>query len=213
KQYEKNTKITRQYEIKNAETKQKLKDTDKEIQNIEEELKKKEEKQKEIQNKKITENWMSKQFINTVDIIEKTVFSTIHNEFDQRFKEWFNILIEDETLQAGLDETFAPSIIQNGYDTTIDNLSGGEKTAVALAYRLALNKTINDYVGQIKTKDIIILDEPTDGFSTEQLDKVRDVLEALNCKQTIIVSHEPKMQSFVENIIHIRKHEHHSEIV
>jgi DNA repair exonuclease SbcCD ATPase subunit len=59
----------------------------------------------------------------------------------------------------------------------------------------------------------LILDEPTDGFSSHQLDKVREVLEALNSKQTLIVSHESKMESFVDHIVKIRKHEHASEVV
>jgi exonuclease SbcC len=92
------------------------------------------------------------------------------------------------------------------------NLSGGEKTSVALAYRLALNKVINDLINNIKTKDIIILDEPTDGFSSEQLDKMRDVLQELDMKQLIMVSHETKMESFVQNIIRINKQEHNSQI-
>jgi DNA repair exonuclease SbcCD ATPase subunit len=68
-------------------------------------------------------------------------------------------------------------------------------------------------ISTIKTKDLLILDEPTDGFSSHQLDKVREVLEALNSKQTIIVSHESKMESFVDHIIKIRKQEHASEII
>ena len=67
-------------------------------------------------------------------------------------------------------------------------------------------------IGTIKTKDIIILDEPTDGFSTEQLDQVRIVLEQLSIKQVIIVSHESKIESFVDNVIRITKDEHVSEI-
>ena len=84
-------------------------------------------------------------------------------------------------------------------------LSGGERTAIALAYRLALNQVINSLLSKIKTKDLVILDEPTDGFSEEQLDKMRDVLSQLNVKQLIIVSHESKIESFVENIIKFRK--------
>ena len=93
------------------------------------------------------------------------------------------------------------------------NLSGGEKTACSLAYRLALNKVINDLISRIKTKDLIILDEPTDGFSAEQLDRVRDVLKQLNMKQIIIVSHEGKIESFVDNVIRIQKQEHISVVV
>ena len=92
-------------------------------------------------------------------------------------------------------------------------MSGGEKTGIALSYRLALNKVINQLIENIKTKDLIILDEPTDGFSSAQLDKIRDVLDSIDTKQTIIVSHESKIESFVENIIRINKHEHTSIVV
>ena len=112
-----------------------------------------------------------------------------------------------------MDEEFTPIIEQNGYETSFENLSGGERTSVALSYRLALNKVINDIVSGIKTKDIIILDEPTDGFSSEQLDKVRDVLEQLNMKQVIIVSHESKIESFVDNVIRVGKQENISSII
>ena len=123
-----------------------------------------------------------------------------------------NILIEDENMNVRLDDEFSPVIEQNGYETEIENLSGGERTACALAYRLALNKVINDLVENIKTKNIIILDEPTDGFSTEQLDKLRDVIQQLKMDQIIIVSHEEKIESFVNNIIRINKEEHVSTI-
>ena len=65
----------------------------------------------------------------------------------------------------------------------------------------------------IKTKDLIILDEPTDGFSMEQLDKIRDVLDQLKMNQVIIVSHEAKIESFVNNVIKINKEEHVSNIM
>jgi exonuclease SbcC len=58
---------------------------------------------------------------------------------------------------------------------------------------------------KLKTKGLLILDEPTDGFSDQQLDKMRDVLQQLNVNQLIIVSHEQKMESFVENIIKFKK--------
>ena len=120
------------------------------------------------------------------------------------------MLIDDENIDVRVDEEFTPMIMQNNYDTDITNLSGGEKTSVALAYRLALNKVINDFISTIQTKDVIILDEPTDGFSGEQLDKMRVVLKELNIQQMIIVSHEPKIETFVNNIVRISKNEHSS---
>jgi exonuclease SbcC len=72
---------------------------------------------------------------------------------------------------------------------------------------------INDLISTIRTKDLIILDEPTDGFSSQQLDKMREVLEQLDLKQIVVVSHEPKIESFVENVIRITKDEHISRIL
>jgi len=159
------------------------------------------------------QNWFEKYFIKLMSTIEKQVMLNIYHEFNELFQNWFGILMENENINARLDEEFTPVIQQNGYETDIEHLSGGEKTACALAYRLALNKVINDLMKGIKTKDMIILDEPTDGFSSEQLDKVRDVLDQIGVNQTIIVSHESKIESFVDNVIRINKNEHVSEII
>lgn len=158
------------------------------------------------------QHWLEEYFTNLMNAMERHVMLQVYSEFNDLFRQWFSVLIEDETMGVRIDDEFTPLVEQNGYETAVENLSGGEKTAVALAYRLALNKVINDIVGEIKTKDIIILDEPTDGFSTEQLDKIRIVLEQLNIKQVIIVSHESKIESFVDNVIRITKNEHVSEI-
>jgi len=157
--------------------------------------------------------WFEDFFIPLISTIEKQVMSRVHFEFNELVQKWFNALVEDEIIQISLDENFAPKVQQNGYDTNIENLSGGEKTACALAYRLSLNKVINDFIGDIKTKDLIILDEPTDGFSSEQLDKVRDILDELKINQTIIVSHEHKIESFVDHVLKVAKSGHISKVL
>ncbi len=157
--------------------------------------------------------WLTDFFVKTIELIEVQVMTRVYHEFNELFQSWFNVLVEDETIQARLDDSFTPIVQQNGYDIEIENLSGGEKTACALAYRLALNKVINDLITSVQTKDILILDEPTDGFSSEQLDKIRDVLEQLGSKQVIIVSHEQKIENYVENVMHIQKSEHISRVI
>jgi len=182
------------------------------VKNLEAEINTKLEIKKSLNKISQYQNWLEEYFVNLMNTIEKHVMLQVYREFNDLFQQWFNILIEDETLNIRLDDEFTPVIEQNGYETTIENLSGGERTAVALAYRLALNRVINDIIGEIKTKDILMLDEPTEGFSSEQLDKIRAVLEQLNIKQIIIVSHESKIESFVDNVIKINKTEHVSEV-
>lgn len=200
-------------EIRNAELEQELETTNKILVTLNNELKEKNEIKDSIKKTKERVQWLDEFFINLITTIEKHIMLKLHGEFNQVFQQWFNILIEDETTNIRLDEEFTPIIEQNGYEINIDHLSGGEKTSCALSYRLALNKVINDFVVNIKTKDLIILDEPTDGFSNEQLDKIRDVLEQLDMKQVIIVSHESKIESFVDNVIKISKEGHVSQIM
>ena len=130
----------------------------------------------------------------------------LKNEFSSLFSEWFSTLVPDD-FDTRLDDQFTPLIEQRDYELDYNYLSGGERTAVALAYRLALNQVINSILSKIKTKGLVILDEPTDGFSDQQLDKMRGVLEQLNTPQLIIVSHEQKIEGFVENVIKLTKEE------
>ncbi len=198
-------------EIRLASLTQEKKSLEEQINEIKEKLEKLEKTKDKIKEISQLQNWFEDFFLKLMTTMEKHVMVSIHREFNSLLQEWFSILVDG--LDISLDEEFSPLVIQDGYETSIENLSGGERTSVALAYRLALNKVINELIGKIRTKDIIILDEPTDGFSTEQLDKVRDVLGELNMKQTIIVSHEPKMESYVENIIRIAKTDNTSRIV
>lgn len=175
---------------------------------MEKEIKQKQESKKNIVQLTEATNWMDSEFLPLTESIEKHIMAMLQKEFNQMFQQWFGIIMEDESLSVRVDEQFTPILEQNGYDTDYTNLSGGEKTAVALAYRLALNKVINSLVEEIKTKDLLILDEPTDGFSAEQLDRIRDVIAELNLRQIILVSHEPKIDTFVDNVIRLHKEGH-----
>lgn len=53
--------------------------------------------------------------------------------------------------------------------------------------------------------NLLILDEPTDGFSKTQLSKVRTVLQQLQSQQIILVSHEKELETYVDNIFYISK--------
>jgi exonuclease SbcC len=157
-------------------------------------------------------HWVGEHFAGMMSVMEKQVMTKVYHEFNALFQQWFGLLIEDSVLVARLDAEFSPVMQQNGYDTEVGNLSGGEKTACALAYRLALNKVITALHSSVHTKDILILDEPTDGFSGEQIDKLRDVLDQLRARQIILVSHEPKIESLADHVLKVVKQEHESAI-
>ena len=150
------------------------------------------------------EDWIAKKFIPIISEVEKNVMIKLKSEFSKLFAEWFSMLVS-ESFNVRLGDDFTPIIEQQDYEIDYAYLSGGERTAIALAYRLALNQVINSLMSKINTKDLVILDEPTDGFSEQQLDKMRSVLEQLNIAQLIIVSHEQKIEGFVDNVIKFKK--------
>jgi exonuclease SbcC len=199
-------------ELENAALEKEIFGVNRRIKGLSEEIKNKEDARAEIKRLAEMQNWTDSYFTELMGIIERQIMGNIYWQFNELFQQWFKQLMEDDTIDARIDEYFTPIVEQNGYETKIEFLSGGERTSAALAYRLALNKVINNLVSHIKTKDLLILDEPTDGFSSEQLDKVRDVLDELDVKQLIMVSHESKIESFVDNVIRINKNEHESRV-
>ncbi|MDP2947853.1 MAG: AAA family ATPase [Nanoarchaeota archaeon] len=176
----------------------------KKIEELESEIKTKEKIREQINYLRSLENWINEKFLEMIVMTEKNVMAKLRSEFSGVFNEWFSMLAP-ATLSVRLDEEFTPVITNQDYEIDYEFLSGGERTAVALAYRLALNQVLNSFLSRIKTKDLVILDEPTDGFATEQLDKMRDIFEQLNMGQIILVSHEQKIEGFVDHVIRIKK--------
>jgi len=191
-------------EIKFAELRREVQVFSSQIEELKERVKNMEKTKQEIDYLTRIENWFSKNFIPLISFIEKNVMIKLKSEFSELFSEWFSMLVSD-SFNVRLEDDFTPVIEYQDYELDYSYLSGGERTAVALAYRLALNQVVNSLLSKIKTRDIVILDEPTDGFSAQQLEKMRDVLNQLNVKQLIIVSHEQKMEGFVENVIKLKK--------
>ncbi len=148
--------------------------------------------------------WLDDYFSPTVELIEKYVMTSINMDFDAQFQRWFGMLIDDPGKEAKIDEDFTPLIQQDGIDQDVSYLSGGERTSVALAYRLALNSIVRKVSTGMEC-NLLILDEPTDGFSKDQLGRVRDILDELNCPQIILVSHERELESFADQIFKVRK--------
>ncbi len=182
------------------------------IEELQKQVKKKQELQKKVDALKEYRIWLEDYFIPTLDLIEKQVMLNINQDFNIHFQKWFSMLVEDAGKEARIDEEFTPIVHQNGYEQDIYYLSGGEKTSVALAYRLALN-TIVQRISTGMHSNLLILDEPTDGFSKEQLAKVREVLDEIQSPQVIIVSHEKELESFADQVFRITKVQGESKIL
>ncbi len=152
----------------------------------------------------VIRSWLEGAFIPSLRSIERSVLLNLNQEFNRLFKRWFSDLIEIGELNGLIDEEFTPIVEQGGYELEMDSLSGGEKTSVALAYRLALNTIVKQVTDTMKS-NLLVLDEPTDGFSREQLHKMRDILNDVNCDQIIMVSHEAELENVADHIYMVTK--------
>ncbi len=154
--------------------------------------------------------WLGEYFVPALARMELIILTSTNREFDEEFGRWFSFLVEDSTKGVRVDEDFTPSVTQDSYEQEVANLSGGERTALALAYRLALNKTVQRRAGV--DAGLLILDEPTDGFSKDQIGKIGDLLKELDLAQAIIVSHERELEGAVDHIFRVLKEDGKSRV-
>lgn len=154
-------------------------------------------------------NWIKDEFPVLLRDIERQILISSAHQFNSYFKEWFQILVEEGNIEVEISvDDFQPIINVNGYESPFQDLSGGEKSALSLAFRLGLKKIINERYQEVKTRNLLILDEPTDGFSQEQINKMQQIFDTLNTSQMIIISHERALDSFVTDVFHFVKKNH-----
>jgi exonuclease SbcC len=188
--------------LKLARAEENLKANVKSIEEKKKQLEQKREVEEKIKLLEAFEHWLTEFFVSLMAEIEKKIFYAVNKHFEALLERWFKLLVE-EGLEVKLLDDFTPLVEQNQYQCDYSELSGGERTALALAYRLALNQLIN-MLTNFNLK-LIILDEPTEGFSQKQLERMGKVFEELKVEQLIVVSHDPKIEAFVDSIIRLRK--------
>jgi exonuclease SbcC len=149
------------------------------------------------------EDWLAGFFRPTVGLIEKQALSQAAARFNEHFQRFFTTLVDDPDMVVRVREDFSPVFEREGFDQDFEALSGGERTSMALAYRFALNAVIRDNMAS--QPELVVLDEPTDGFSKEQVYKMRSLLEALDSRQVIMVSHEKELESMADHIFRVEK--------
>ncbi|HVP15774.1 MAG TPA: SMC family ATPase [candidate division Zixibacteria bacterium] len=181
------------------------------VEELEKEIRDKEKERKTAERMKEYQMWLEEFWMPTLEAIEKYVMMNINQEFNQHFQKWWGMLVEDPSKESRIDEDFTPTVEQDGYEQDYNYLSGGEKTSLALAYRLSLNTIVQKVSAGIKS-NLLILDEPTDGFSKEQLFKIREILDELKCPQVVMVSHERELESFADQVMRVEKKDGVSQI-
>ncbi len=135
--------------------------------------------------------------------LERRLLARAQATFERSFAKSFAALVEDPGLLARCSPTFVPYVEIDGEMTPAEALSGGERTALALAFRLALGEVVRA-AGRLRL-DTIVLDEPTDGFSPEQVVRMGELLRELPWGQVIVVTHEASLAGIADASVRVRK--------
>jgi exonuclease SbcC len=139
-----------------------------------------------------------------MEAVEQQVLADLNLQFNARFQEYFARLMEGAPVDVQIGQDFTPEVTQGEQPLPVQALSGGERTSIALAYRLALNILVSRAAG-METPDLLVLDEPTDGFSKEQLARVGELIRDLDCQQVILVSHERELETCADHVFEVVK--------
>jgi exonuclease SbcC len=115
---------------------------------------------------------------------------------------------EGPFLNVMVDETYTP-YVKSGSDTEreVSNLSGGERTLLAFAYRLGLGQLIM----QSRTGhglSMLLLDEPTESLGREDgsIDRLAEAISRFKAiEQIIAVTHSEAFAEKAEHVIRLEK--------
>jgi DNA repair protein SbcC/Rad50 len=155
--------------------------------------------------------WVGQSFRTAVLTMEQKLLTHAQALFEREFARYFASLVDDPGLVARTDPAFTPLVMIEGEWTPAEALSGGERTSLALAFRLALARVVRA-MGSLHL-DTVLLDEPTDGFSPEQVIRMGELLEELELPQVILVSHESQLSAIADRVVRVQKVDGRSTLV
>ena len=107
-------------------------------------------------------------------------------------------------LNVVIDETYTPYVkSESGVDREVSNLSGGERTLLAFAYRLGLGQLIM----QSRTGHglgMLMLDEPTENLGSEDgsIERLAEAISRFKAiEQIIAVTHSEAFAAKADHVI------------
>jgi exonuclease SbcC len=123
---------------------------------------------------------------------------------------------EGPLLSVVIDDTYTPFVeSEGGFERDVSNLSGGERTLLAFAYRLGLGQLIM----QSKSGhglQMLLLDEPTESLGREDgsVDRLAEAIGRLRViEQIIAVTHSEAFAEKAEHVIRLTKENSESRVV
>jgi exonuclease SbcC len=117
------------------------------------------------------------------------------------FSERFNLAYSD----IRIDNDYNLSVLGVGGEKDIDQISGGERVALAIAIRLAIAHVLS---GKIET---IIMDEPTTNLDDERRRELVNILSSFFREggriipQMLIITHHPEIEDVADTVYTVER--------
>ncbi len=177
----------------------------------------------DIAQKKIDRKEKIVKLLGIVDRIRaayRSVQPKLRGEFvkylQQTVQHHLDILVGDlgPALSLEIDETYSPFVYSDSHRREVSNLSGGERTLLAFAYRIGLGQLIM----QSRTGHglhMLLLDEPTESLGREDgsVERLAEAVSRLKAiEQIIAVTHNEDFAEKAEHVIRIEKEAGESQV-
>ena len=119
----------------------------------------------------------------------------------------------DSSLQVRIDENYTPIVEgESGYRRNVQNLSGGERTMLAFAYRLGIAQLLMQWRTG-RGLQLLLLDEPTESLGREDgsINRLAESLSRLKTvEQIIAVTHSEEFADKADHVIWLNKRDNQS---
>ena len=93
------------------------------------------------------------------------MLTTINQDFNSHFQEWFSTLVEDQSKEARVDENFTPLVESRMATNRTSTTSAEVRRRAWPSCTASRSNGVVRRVSMGMKSNLLILDEPTDGFS------------------------------------------------
>ncbi len=162
---------------------------------------------KEIQEKNNFIKKLREDIRNIRVIVRARFLEDFRHEFQKKFEE----IRQEDTYTVDINNNYEPIAYADRTETSINALSGGEKTSIALSYRLALSELATK-ASSVNNNELLLLDEPTTGFDRRDITNLPKMLRGIRIPQVIIITHEDELKEAADNKYELIKRENETII-
>lgn len=142
----------------------------------------------------------------------RAVLSTLRTLYlksiERNIQKMYNDVNPTSSFTIQIDEDYTPTMSVGSYSRSYRDLSGGERTEIALAYRIGLGNAIYEARTGVPM-EILILEEPTENLGNEEedraIERLATMLSNLRIRQIIVVTHDQTFAQFTDKTIQIKK--------